>query len=185
MLNADSFVEKPAHGGRGACFIRTGKAFWNSGMFMFSAGVFLQELQRHAPQIYEATKAAYAHAERDGPRMTPDAAALEDCPSTSIDYAVMERSDRIAVIPIELDWSDVGSWAAVYDLGSKDANGNVVSDNSRTIDSKGCLIRSDGPSIVAIGVEDLVVIATGDHVLIVPRSEAQRVREAANALRRP
>jgi mannose-1-phosphate guanylyltransferase/mannose-1-phosphate guanylyltransferase/mannose-6-phosphate isomerase len=95
----------------------------------------------------------------------------------------MERSDRIAVIPIELDWSDVGSWAAVYDLSAKDAAGNQVSENSRAIDSSGCLIRSDGPSIVAIGIQDLVVIATGDHVLIVPRSEAQRVRQASDALK--
>ena len=183
VLNAASFVEKPAKD-IAEKLLQSGNAFWNSGMFMFSAGAFLQELQRHAPQIYEATKAAYAQAERHGPRTTPDARALEECPSTSIDYAVMERSDRIAVIPIELNWSDVGSWAAVYDLGSKDSGGNVVSENSRAIDSKGCLIRSDGPSIVTIGVEDLVVIATSDHVLIVPRSEAQRVREAAAALRR-
>ena len=184
VLNADSFVEKPATD-VAERLIRSGNAFWNSGMFMFNAGAFLRELERHAPQIYEGTKSAIARADRDGTRTTADVAALKDCPSTSIDYAVMERSDRIAVIPIELDWSDVGSWAAVYDLGSKDENGNVISANSRTIDSQGCLIRSDGPSIVAIGVEDLVIIATGDHVLIVPRSEAQRVREAADALRRP
>ena len=183
VLNAHSFVEKPVKD-VAEKLIRTGNAFWNSGMFMFTAGAFLQELQRYAPQIYETTKAAFTQAEREGPRTTPDADALEECPSTSIDYAVMERSDRIAVIPIKLNWSDVGSWAAVYDLGSKDADGNVVSGNSRAIDSNGCLIRSDGPSIVAIGIEDLVVIATGDHVLIVPRSEAQRVREAADALRR-
>jgi mannose-1-phosphate guanylyltransferase len=183
VLNADSFVEKPAKD-VAEKLIQSGNAFWNSGMFMFGAGAFLEELQRHAPRIYDATKAAFAQAEREGPRVIPDAGALEECPSTSIDYAVMEPSDRIAVIPIELGWSDVGSWAAVHDLGSKDAAGNVVSDNSRAIDSNGCLIRSDGPSIVAIGVRDLVVIATDDHVLVVPRSEAQRVREAADALKR-
>ena len=184
VLNADSFVEKPAKE-VAENLIRTGNAFWNSGMFMFSAGAFLDELRRHAPQIYEATKAAFARAKHDGRTTAPDENALQDCPSTSIDYAVMEHSDRIAVIPIELDWSDVGSWAAVYDMGVKDVSGNLVSDNSRAIDSSGCLIRSDGPSIVAIGVQDLVVIATDDHVLIVPRSEAQRVREAAEALKRP
>ena len=182
VLNADSFVEKPAED-VAKKLIRSGNAFWNSGMFMFCAGAFLHELGRHAPQIYEATKAAFAQADRDGLRMTPDASALDECPSTSIDYAVMERSDRIAVIPIELNWSDVGSWAAVYDLSSKDADGNVVSGNSRTIDSSGCLLRSDGPSIVTIGVEDLVVIATHEHVLVVPRSEVQRVREAAEVLK--
>ena len=184
VLNADSFVEKPAKE-VAENLIRTGNAFWNSGMFMFSAGAFLDELRRHAPQIYEATKAAFARAKHDGRTIAPDENALQDCPSTSLDYAVMEHSDRIAVIPIELDWSDVGSWAAVYDMGVKDVSGNLVSDNSRAIDSSGCLIRSDGPSIVAIGVQDLVVIATDDHVLIVPRSEAQRVREAAEALKGP
>ena len=183
VLNADSFIEKPAKEVAEE-LIQTGNAFWNSGMFMFRADAFLDELRRHAPQIYEATKAAFAQAKHDGQTTAPDANALQDCPSTSIDYAVMEHSDRIAVIPIELDWSDVGSWAAVYDLGVKDASANLVSDNSRAIDSSGCLIRSDGPSIVAIGVQDLVVIATDEHVLIVPRSEAQRVREAAEALKR-
>ena len=184
VLNADFFVEKPAKE-VAEDLMGTGNAFWNSGMFMFGAGAFLGELRRHAPQIYEATKASFERAQRNGRSITPDAGPLQDCPSTSIDYAVMERSDCIAVIPIELDWSDVGSWAAVYDLGPKDSAGNQVSENSRAIDSRGCLIRSDGPSIVAIGIQDLVVIATGDHVLIVPRSEAQRVREAAEALKRP
>ena len=91
----------------------------------------------------------------------------------------MEHSDRIAVVPVELAWSDVGSWAAVYDLGLKDGGGNVVDDGSEVMDSRGCLIRSTGPRIVTVGVEDLIVIATSEHVLIVPRSEAQRVREAA------
>ena len=182
VLAAASFVEKPAKEVAEE-LIRTGSAFWNSGMFMFSAGAFLGELRRYAPPIFEATRAAFARAKHDGRTTAPDVNALHDCPSTSIDYAVMEHSDRIAVIPIELDWSDVGSWAAVYDLGIKDSAGNLVSDNSRAIDSSGCLIRSNGPSIVAIGVRDLVVIATEDHVLIVPRAEAQRVREAAEALK--
>lgn len=183
VLKAGSFVEKPvkdvAEG-----LIQSGKAYWNSGMFMFTAGSFLDELERHAPAIFQATKAAFAAARTEGNRVTPDENALQDCPSTSIDYAVMERSGRIAVIPVQLDWSDVGSWAAVYDLGSKDEAGNVVDARSRTIDSSGCLVRSTGPSIVTIGVHDLVVIATADNVLVVPRSEAQRVREAAEAMKR-
>ena len=97
----------------------------------------------------------------------------------SIDYAVMEHSDRIAFVPIDLDWSDVGSWAAVYDLSAADSDRNVVSEGSHAVDSSGCLIRGEGPRIVAVGVQDLVIVATADHVLVVPRSEAQRVREAA------
>jgi mannose-1-phosphate guanylyltransferase/mannose-1-phosphate guanylyltransferase/mannose-6-phosphate isomerase len=79
-----------------------------------------------------------------------------------------------------LDWSDVGSWAAVYDLSSRDDHGNVVEDGSRVLGGHGCLIRSTGPRVIAIGVDDLVIVATADHVLVVPRSEAQRVREAAS-----
>jgi mannose-1-phosphate guanylyltransferase len=90
----------------------------------------------------------------------------------------MEHSHRIAAVPLDLQWSDVGSWDAVRELSPKDEDGNVV-ENGHAIDSRNCLIRSSGPTVVAIGVEDLVIVATPDHVLVVPRSEAQRVREAA------
>ena len=177
VFEASGFVEKPgAEAAQG--LMDSGTAYWNSGMFLFSAGTLLDELKRHAPEIEAAAAAASAAATRDANRTMPDGGALQACPSTSIDYAVMEHSDRIAVVPLELDWSDVGSWAAVYDLALKDGEGNVVEDGSRAIDSSGCLIRSNGPKIVAIGVEDLVIVATADAVLVVPRSEAQRVREA-------
>jgi mannose-1-phosphate guanylyltransferase/mannose-1-phosphate guanylyltransferase/mannose-6-phosphate isomerase len=96
----------------------------------------------------------------------------------------MERSDRIAVVPVDLEWSDVGSWAAIFELASKDSDRNVLGASCMAVDSHGCLIRSEGPRVVAIGVDDLVVIATADHVLVVPRSEAQRVREAAELAKR-
>ena len=150
---------------------------------MFSASAFLDELQKHAPEIHEAARSAIEGASK-GKEIRPDGRALDDCPSTSIDYAVMERSDRIAVVPVDLDWSDVGSWAAIFDLAAKDGDGNVVSANCTALDSHGCLIRSDGPQVVAIGVEDLVIIATAGHVLVVPKSEAQRVREAAELAKR-
>lgn len=183
VLEASAFVEKPAKE-VAEQLLSTGKAFWNSGMFMFKAGAMLAELERHAPAIHAATRLAIDSAVEDGKRLVPDRSALEDCPNTSIDYAVMEHSDRIAVVPVELAWSDVGSWAAVYDLGLKDGGGNVVDDGSEVMDSRGCLIRSTGPRIVTVGVEDLIVIATSEHVLIVPRSEAQRVREAAELMKR-
>ena len=183
VLEASAFVEKPAKE-VAEQLLSTGKAFWNSGMFMFRAGAMLAELERHAPAIHAATRLAIDSTAEEGNRLVPDRAALEDCPNTSIDYAVMEHSDRIAVVPVELAWSDVGSWAAVYDLGSKDGGGNVVDDGSKVLDSRGCLIRSTGPRIVTVGVEGLVVIATADYVLIVPRSEAQRVREASEMMKR-
>jgi mannose-1-phosphate guanylyltransferase len=183
VVEARSFVEKPtkeiAHQ-----LIDSGSAYWNSGMFMFSAGAMRRELKRHAPEIYAAAAEAMQRSTPDDHRICPDLASLENCPNTSIDYAVMEHSDRIALVPVQLDWSDVGSWAAVYGLASKDAHGNVVSDGSRAIGSSNCLIRSNGPQIVTIGVEKLIVIATPDHVLVVPLSDAQRVREAAELVKR-
>lgn len=182
VLAVNSFIEKPVRE-RAIELVDSGAAFWNSGMFMFRADAFLDELERHAPEISAATRAAMADAAGDGRNAQPNEAALADCPSTSIDYAVMEHSDRIAVVPIALDWSDVGSWAAVYDIEPKDTDGNVVGARSHVIDSSGCLLKSDGPQIVVIGGEKLMVIATGDHVLVAPISESQRVREAAELLR--
>ena len=178
VLDVKAFVEKPA-ADVAADLVSSGKAYWNSGMFMFQAGALLDELKKHAPAIHEAAASAVRSAANEGSRIVPDLVELEDCPSTSIDYAVMENSDRIAVVPIDLDWSDVGSWAAVYDLGTKDENGNVLSAGAHAIDARGCLIRTKGRKVVAVGVDDLVVIEAGDYVLIVPRSDAQRVREAA------
>ena len=178
VFEAQSFVEKPAQD-MAEQLAASGAAWWNSGMFLFTAGALLEELERHAPDIYGAASAAMAEARGQGRFIRPKAEALEPCPSTSIDYAVMEHSSRIAVVPVELDWSDVGSWAAVYSLSAKDADGNVVDPGSHVIDGSGCLVRSDGPRVVAIGVDDLVIVATAGEVLVVPRSEAQRVREAA------
>lgn len=183
VLQAEAFVEKPDKAVAQE-LVASGRAFWNSGMFMFQAGAFLDELKRHAPAIFAAASAAMQEASKEGSRITPHQDALNDCPSTSVDYAVMEHSNRIAVVPVELDWSDVGSWAAVYDLGAADECGNVLGNGAHALASRGCLIRSEGPNVVAIGVEDLVIVATPDHVLIVPRSEAQRVREAADLAKR-
>ncbi|WP_395622027.1 mannose-1-phosphate guanylyltransferase [Sphingomonas daechungensis] len=178
VLAVDAFVEKPSKD-IAAGLVQSGSAFWNSGMFLFRADAFLTELDRHAPEIASASRAAMDLARSDDGRISPDESALADCPSTSIDYAVMEHSDRIAVVPLDLDWSDVGSWAAVYELEPKDADGNVVDSRSSAIDSAGCLLKSTGPQIVVIGGQQLMVIATADHVLVAPISDAQRVREAA------
>jgi mannose-1-phosphate guanylyltransferase/mannose-1-phosphate guanylyltransferase/mannose-6-phosphate isomerase len=183
VLEASSFIEKPSSEAAME-LVNSGAAFWNSGMFQFTAGAFLEELKVHAPAIHEAAEAATLSALVEGDRRIPDRQALEGCPSTSIDYAVMEHSSRIAVVPIELDWSDVGNWAAVHDIGRKDFGGNVLDARSHAIGTRGSLLRSTGPKIVTIGLEDMIVVATRDHVLVAPLSEAQRVREAAELLNR-
>jgi mannose-1-phosphate guanylyltransferase/mannose-6-phosphate isomerase len=183
VFEAKSFIEKPAKD-VAEQLVRSGSAYWNSGMFMFRAGAMRRELQRHSPEIYEATLAAMKGSSVEGPRTVPDRRALQECPNTSIDYAVMEHSDCVAVVPVTLGWSDVGSWSAVFDLSAKDDDRNAIGERSHALGSRGCLIRSTGPEIVTIGVENLIVLATADHVLVVPLSEAQRVREAAGLMKR-
>jgi mannose-1-phosphate guanylyltransferase/mannose-1-phosphate guanylyltransferase/mannose-6-phosphate isomerase len=182
VREASSFVEKPTPE-VATELVTSGTAFWNSGMFLFSAGAFLDELKMHALAIHDAAEAAISTASVDGTRTTPGRAALEICPSTSIDYAVMEHSSRIAMVPVELDWSDVGNWASVYGLADKDSDGNAADSRSHAIGTHGSLLRSEGPRIVAIGVENLIIVATGEHVLVAPLSEAQRVRDAAELMK--
>ncbi|MEA3046638.1 MAG: hypothetical protein QOJ53_970 [Sphingomonadales bacterium] len=176
------FVEKPdaATAGR---YAAGGRHDWNGGIFLMRAGTYFEALGRHAPEIAEAAKAAMALARREGRRILPDAAAFAASPSLSIDYAVMEKADKVAVMPVAVGWSDVGSWEALYDISARDETGNAVAGDVMAIGATNCLIRSEGPLVTAIGIEDLIVIATADAVLIVPRAQSQRVKEAVEALK--
>jgi mannose-1-phosphate guanylyltransferase len=176
------FVEKPdaATAGR---YAAGGRHDWNAGIFLLSAGTYLDALQAHAPKIAKAAKGAMAGATRKGRRVLPDAAAFAASPSSSIDYAVMEKADKVAVVPVAIGWSDVGSWDALLDLLARDEDGNALTGDVLALDSRNCLIRSEGPLVAAIGVEDLVVIATPDAILIVPRAQSQKVRDAVEALK--
>jgi mannose-1-phosphate guanylyltransferase/mannose-1-phosphate guanylyltransferase/mannose-6-phosphate isomerase len=176
------FVEKPdaATAGR---YAAGGRHDWNGGIFLMRAGTYLAALAAHAPKIAKATKAAMAAAGRKGRRVLPDAAAFAASPSVSIDYAVMEKTDKVAVIPVAIGWSDIGSWDALYDVSPRDEAGNAIAGDVLALGARGCVIRSEGPLVAAIGIEDLVVIATPDAVLIVPKAQSQRVREAVETLK--
>ncbi|MEA3012114.1 MAG: hypothetical protein QOD42_659 [Sphingomonadales bacterium] len=176
------FVEKPdaATAGR---YAAGGRHDWNAGIFLMRAGTYLDALQAHAPKIAKAAKGAMAGAKSKGRRILPDAAAFAASPASSIDYAVMEKADRVAVVPVAIGWSDVGSWDALLELLARDEAGNALTGDVLALDTRNCLIRSEGPLVAAIGVEDLVVIATGDAVLIVPRAQSQKVRDAVEALK--
>jgi mannose-1-phosphate guanylyltransferase/mannose-1-phosphate guanylyltransferase/mannose-6-phosphate isomerase len=179
---AAAFVEKPDAAAAGR-YAASGRHDWNGGIFLMRAGTCLDALRAHAPEIAEAAEAAMALATRDGRRILPDASAFAAAPSLSIDYAVMEKADKVAVMPVAVGWSDLGSWDALYGVSSRDEAGNALAGDVMAIDAKNCLIRSEGPLVTAIGIEDLVVIATQDAVLIVPRAHSQRVREAVEALK--
>jgi mannose-1-phosphate guanylyltransferase/mannose-6-phosphate isomerase len=172
------FIEKPPID-RAKAMLAEGGHYWNAGIFLASAGTWREELERHAPAILAAARAAIDQGKCESPVISVDEAAFAEAPAKSIDYAVMEHSDRVAVVPVSMGWSDVGSWEAVFDAAEKDEAGNVVAGEALVIDSHANLIRSDGIKVAAIGVDDLVIVATADGVLVTKLSHSQKVREAA------
>lgn len=177
------FVEKPdAETAR--AFVAGGRHAWNGGIFLFAARAYLAALDKHAPEIAAACEAAIAAATTDGAFVRPGRAAFLACPNVSIDYAVMEKTDRAAVVPVEMGWSDVGSWGALWDIAPHDAAGNALHGDVVAIDSANCLVRVDnGPAVAIVGVEDLVVVSTRDSVLVVPRSQSQQVKRVVDELK--
>ena len=171
----EQFIEKPARDVAEAMLARGGYA-WNGGIFMFQAGSYLQALKQHAPDMLAAVEEAMAAASRDGARLSPHREAFLAAPAESIDYAVMEKAERVAVVPVDFGWSDVGSWDALHALGSRDGAGNHVSGPARLVETSGCLVRAEGVRVSALGVSDLIIVATRDEVLILPRGRSQEVK---------
>ena len=176
-----SFVEKP-DAATAARYLREGY-LWNSGNFLFRADVLLSELERLEPDMTAAIRAAVANAgtDLDFLRLQPEAFAR--APQKSIDYAVMERTDRAAVVVGNFPWSDIGSWDALFDITKPDRQGNVVQGEVVTMDATGCVVHSDERLTALVGVKDLVVVSTSDAVMVVPRSRAQDVRELVTKLK--
>lgn len=181
VFRAEAFTEKPPRATAEA-WLAQGGHDWNAGIFLFRAGSFVEALAEHAPAMLAACRAAWTGHRRDGGRALPEAAAFAEAPAASVDVAVMEKARRVAVVPVAMGWSDLGSWEAVHTLGAKDGAGNVVAGDVVVPGSRNCLVRSDGPAVVALGVEDLVIVATERAVLVVPRGSSQRVNEAIDAL---
>lgn len=183
VFRAEAFVEKPDRE-TAERFLGEGGYEWNAGIFLFRASTYLRALEEYAPDILDSVRAAVAGQSRDGCRLSPDGAAFGRAPSQPIDIAVMEKSKRVAVAPVAMGWSDVGSWDSLYELGPQDEQANVVAGDAIGVDTQGCMIRSDGPRILAVGVKDLIIVATGDSILVVPRGESQRVKEALAEIER-
>jgi mannose-1-phosphate guanylyltransferase/mannose-1-phosphate guanylyltransferase/mannose-6-phosphate isomerase len=181
VFRAEAFAEKPQRS-LAEAWLAEGGHDWNAGIFLFRAGAFVAALGEHGADILAAARSSIQAGHRDGARLFPDPDSFARAPALPVDVAVMERSDRVAVAPADMGWSDVGSWDSLYALGAPDSDGNVLAGDVLTLDSRGCLVRSDGRRIVTIGVQDLIVIATDDGVLVVPRGESQRVKEALDAL---
>ena len=177
----ERFVEKPDET-RARAFIEEGY-LWNSGNFVFRADVMLEELQRFEPEIAAATAAAISAAKKDLGFVVLDHDSFAKAPKTSIDYAVMERTERAVVLTADVGWSDVGEWSAVWRLGSRDANGNSLRGRAVVIDSSNVLVRSEEQLAAVIGLKDVIVIATGDAVLVADRSQADKVKKLVERLK--
>jgi mannose-1-phosphate guanylyltransferase/mannose-6-phosphate isomerase len=180
-MQIERFVEKPnretAEG-----YIESGDYYWNSGMFMFRASQFLVELERLAPDILEASKSAYNKAVRDMDFIRLDPEAFGQSPSNSIDYAVMENTEKGVVIPLDAGWNDVGSWSALWEIGGKDEAGNVKIGDVLALESENCYLRSDGRLLATMGIDNLVVVDTPDVVMVSPRDQVQIVKDLVSQL---
>ena len=177
----DAFVEKPSIE-IAKEYLESGDYFWNSGMFLFKASRYLEELKKHRPDIYEACQLSMEGTSKDNDFLRINQAAFSACPSDSIDYAVMEKTDKACVVSVSMGWSDVGSWQVLWEIGDKDDAGNVISGDVMQVSSKNCYLRSDGTLVAAIGLEDFVVVASTDAVLVAPKGEVQQVRDIVEQL---
>ncbi|WP_264049566.1 mannose-1-phosphate guanylyltransferase/mannose-6-phosphate isomerase [Methylobacterium flocculans] len=178
----EHFVEKPDRAGAER-LIAEG-ALWNSGYFLFRADVMLAELEAHVPEILTATRAALDGAVRDLDFVRLDAAAFGRAPKTSIDYAVMERTERAGVRPVAFPWSDVGTWDAVWAVLPHDAEGNALRGRVEALDTRGSLIHSEGEHLTTVvGLDDVVVVTTADAVLVTSKARATQVKDLVTRLR--
>jgi mannose-1-phosphate guanylyltransferase len=180
VFEVGAFVEKPDLP-TARRYFEAGTYLWNSGMFFFTAGRILQEARRHMPELGAALDRFVAAPDFD----SAVAADYPGVPATSIDYGIMEKAEGIRVVPGDFGWNDVGSWAALGSIRRPDAAGNVVSGDAIVADSSGSVVMSEpgAPLVGVVGVEDLVVVATRDAVLVVHKRDAQAVRKIVDALR--
>jgi mannose-1-phosphate guanylyltransferase len=176
------FVEKPARE-RADAMLASGDHAWNGGIFLFRADIYLGALAVQAPEMLAASQKAMQLAKHDRRRIYPDHDAFAASPSDSIDYAVMEKAERVAVVPVTMGWSDLGSWDALHAISDTDDAGNAHRGEVIAIDTQNCLVRSDGVRVALVGVEDLIVVATGDNVLVIPRGRSQEVKKLIEAMK--
>ncbi len=179
----DAFVEKPDEE-RARQYQESGEYYWNSGMFMYKASALLAELEKFAPGIVASCRKAVASTVTDLDFVRLDKDAFAACPADSIDYAVMEKTDRCVVVPMQAQWGDLGSWSALYDAGEKDADGNVSIGDVLVQDAKGCYLHSEKKLLAAVGVEDVIAVVTEDSVLVASKDKAQQVKDVVARLKK-
>jgi len=176
-----AFVEKPdletAMG-----YVESGEYDWNSGMFCFQAGTFLEALKAHAPEVHDAVANCWGAMDPDRQPLEIPAELFQQCPSISIDYAVMEKAANTAVVAANFGWSDIGSWHAISELYESDEAGNRIRGKAVMVESKNCFVQGENRLVAAVGVDNLVIVDTGDAVLVAHRDRAQDVKEVVSQL---
>ncbi|MEE4361444.1 MAG: mannose-1-phosphate guanylyltransferase/mannose-6-phosphate isomerase [Pseudomonadales bacterium] len=180
--SVEAFVEKPDQA-RAEAFVASGEYFWNSGMFVFPVGRYLKTLEDFEPEMAQAARSAHEQAARDLDFLRLDADAFAASPSNSVDYAVMERIDHAAMVPLDAGWDDVGSWSALWALGSQDGDGNVCLGDVICEGTRGSYVRAEHRLVATVGVEDMVVIETADAVLVAHKRAVQDVKRVVERLK--
>lgn len=182
-LSVEAFVEKPdAQTAR--AYVDSGDYYWNSGMFLFRASSYLQQLEQLAPEILRCCRQSLAAAVADLDFIRLGAEAFAACPGNSIDYAVMEKTTAAAVIPLAAGWSDVGSWSALWEVGDKDPQGNVAQGDVLTAGAENCYLHAGSRLVAVVGLEAVVVVETADAVLVAAKDRVQEVKEIVAQLKR-
>ena len=181
-LAVEHFVEKPDLA-TATSYLDSGDYFWNSGMFMFKASSYLDELEQHAPEMLSLCRKAYSSAARDMDFVRLERDAFMSIKGDSIDYAVMEKTVQAVVVPLDAGWNDIGSWSALSEISEQDEQANVVSGDVLIEDSQNCYVRSEHRLVAAVGIKDHVIVETADAVLVASREKAQDVKRIVERLK--
>ncbi|MFC6335678.1 mannose-1-phosphate guanylyltransferase/mannose-6-phosphate isomerase [Pseudomonas sp. CCM 7891] len=181
VSRVSQFVEKPDEK-RATEFVNNGGYFWNSGMFLFRASRFLEELKKYDPDIYDTCLLTLERSEQTAETVILDEATFACCPDNSIDYAVMEKTQRACVVPLNAGWSDVGCWASLWEANKKDVNGNVTKGDVVIQDSRNCMIHGNDKLVSVIGLDNIVVVQTKDAMMIAHKDKVQGVKQMVNTL---
>lgn len=183
VYDVSRFVEKPDLQ-TAKQYLDSGDYVWNSGIFLFRADAYMEALKRYQPDILEAARAAIDNSQEDLNFCRLDESAFSASPSNSIDYAVMEHTDNAAVVPVDMGWSDLGAWSSLWDIEQKDDQGNVSTGDVLLHDTRNSYVRADHGMVAVSGLDDVIVVATDDAVLVVDRHNAQGVKELVEQLKR-
>ena len=177
----DKFVEKPdAETAEG--YVKSREYLWNSGMFLFRADIYLQELKKQQPVMYQCCVDAMSEVTSDNDFVRPNCKIFSDCPADSIDYAVMESTSDAVVVPMDAGWNDVGAWSSLWEVQERDENGNATKGDVMAHDSQNCLIHAEHRLVATLGLEDIVVVETPDAVLVARKDRVQDVKKVVQSL---